>query len=70
MSRVIGPVESGDLMWVAQRLDSSVASPAVSVDDRSRLDGGCDEPLKIGSVSSVYTPRFRRSSSEFVKALV
>src|SRR5712692_9542098 len=53
MSRVIGPVESGDLMWVAERLDSSVASPAVSVNDRSRLDGGCDEPLKIGSVSSV-----------------
>src|SRR5712691_5582970 len=53
VSRFFGLLDSGDLVWVAERLDSSVASPAVGVNDRSGLDRRYDEPLEIGSVSSV-----------------
>ena len=53
VSWVIGVFHSGDLMKVTQCFDPGVASPAVGVDDRSGLDACSDEPLEVGSGSSV-----------------
>ena len=52
LSRVIGMFDGGDLVKVPQRLESCIASPAVGVDDRSRLDAGPDEPLEVGCGSA------------------